>query len=97
MKSLELALASFENKEAVHAYLAEQLDFPDYYGKNLDALYDVLTTEINAPVWVRFDFSGLGDMALVTYYKRMLKVFQDASQEVPEILVTASGIVDNEE
>ena len=30
-------------KENGHDYLAEALDFPDYYGKNLDALYDCLT------------------------------------------------------
>ena len=26
-----------------HDYLKEVLNFPDYYGKNLDALYDCLT------------------------------------------------------
>ena len=26
-----------------HDYLAQMLGFPDYYGKNLDALYDLLT------------------------------------------------------
>ena len=29
-------------KENGHDYLMEALDFPDYYGKNLDALYDCL-------------------------------------------------------
>ena len=29
-------------KKDGHDYLMEALDFPDYYGKNLDALYDCL-------------------------------------------------------
>lgn len=30
-------------KKDGHDYLMEVFDFPDYYGKNLDALYDCLT------------------------------------------------------
>lgn len=32
----------FESAADVHAYLAKHLDFPDYYGNNLDALNDCL-------------------------------------------------------
>ncbi|MDO5814616.1 MAG: barstar family protein [Methanobrevibacter sp.] len=30
-------------KKNGHVYLMEELNLPDYYGKNLDALYDCLT------------------------------------------------------
>ena len=30
-------------KEKSHDYLKKVFDFPEYYGKNLDALYDCLT------------------------------------------------------
>lgn len=32
-----------KNRKEAHTYLQEKLEFPDYYGKNLDALYDCLT------------------------------------------------------
>ena len=31
------------DREQAHRYLAEALDFPAWYGENLDALYDLLT------------------------------------------------------
>lgn len=34
---------TIKDKQTLHAYLKEQCKFPDYYGNNLDALYDVLT------------------------------------------------------
>ena len=39
----ELDGRRLSDKEAAHVYLQEVLPFPDYYGQNLDALYDVLT------------------------------------------------------
>ncbi len=32
-----------QEKDAAHEYLKEVFGFPEYYGKNLDALYDCLT------------------------------------------------------
>ena len=31
------------DRPAAHSHLAERLDLPTYYGRNLDALYDMLT------------------------------------------------------
>ena len=38
-----LDCARLLERQPAHAYLAEALSLPDYYGKNLDALYDCLT------------------------------------------------------
>ena len=40
---LTLDLRTLANPAAIQEYLTEALSFPDYYGKNLDALYDCLT------------------------------------------------------
>lgn len=31
-------------KDVTHAYLKRKFGFPDYYGRNLDALWDLLST-----------------------------------------------------
>lgn len=33
------------SKKEVHKYLKETFNFPDYYGENLDALWDLLSTK----------------------------------------------------
>ena len=44
MHSIKIKFSDFENAKALHEYLRDGLGFPDYYGCNLDALYDVLST-----------------------------------------------------
>ena len=36
----------FDSKLSLHEYLKKELNFPEYYGKNLDALFDLLTERI---------------------------------------------------
>ena len=43
MKQVILDFIQFETKEEVHEFLSQTLGFPEYYGRNLDALYDLLS------------------------------------------------------
>lgn len=43
MKQITLDGNILADAALVHDYLKEQLQFPEYYGKNLDALFDCLT------------------------------------------------------
>ena len=46
--------------EVLHRILKDELDFPDYYGENLNALWDCLTGWIEFPltlVWKNFETS----------------------------------------
>ena len=41
--NIVLNCENLAQRKQAHQYLAQMLNFPDYYGKNLDALFDCLT------------------------------------------------------
>ena len=65
-------------REQAHQYLARMLDFPAYYGRNLDALHDCLT-EVSGRNLVLLGAEALREAG--GYGARILNVFERASQE----------------
>lgn len=43
MKEIVINCANIPTREAFHDLLARELNFPEWYGRNLDALHDCLT------------------------------------------------------
>ncbi|MDE6964620.1 MAG: barstar family protein [Lachnospiraceae bacterium] len=76
------------NRELLHNALAESLSFPNWYGRNLDALYDCLTDfHEEAEIRILHEASlkeNLGNYALL-----LLKVLQEAARANPRIRLTA--------
>ena len=75
------------DRVSAHSHLAERLELPTYYGRNLDALYDVLTdigeeTEIilTAPAAVAEQMGKYGEALLAT--------LQEAAEENPLLMIT---------
>lgn len=63
------------NREAAHKYLQEVLALPDYYGKNLDALYDCLTELQDIYIEIKRPKEAND------YFRRVLRVFHGAEME----------------
>lgn len=42
METIVIDGSQMSGRQAAHQHLAERLSFPGYYGRNLDALYDLL-------------------------------------------------------
>lgn len=68
------------DKAALHDYLAQVLELPAYYGKNLDALYDCLT-EISQPLTLVLPAAALKADYLNGYGAQLAETMQDAASE----------------
>ena len=80
MREVTLDLTRFEEKISLHTYLKETLAFPFYYGANLDALHDELTSETESlRITVCYPTHPRGKM--VDYLPRLLRVFRDAQAQ----------------
>jgi ribonuclease inhibitor len=79
MNIIELNGEDFKTKADFHKILKERLNLPNYYGSNLDALWDCITTDVKLPlkiIWKDFNKSkeNLGDYA---YYA--VTLFREAA------------------
>jgi len=82
----EVILSGFEitSKGALHTHLALELDLPEWYGRNLDALYDCLTDLKNDVRIILPDFPILEEQ-LGRYAQALLSTLKDAAAENPHI------------
>ena len=65
----------------VHDRLSADLGFPDYYGRNLDALWDVLTGDLEGPAMIEIEAAAAGRARLGPDFDRLLEVLKDAATE----------------
>jgi len=70
--------AKMHTRQEAHEEIASAMEFPGYYGKNLDALWDMLTTTRGTAV-IRNVSTMLN--ALGAYGCRIVKTFYDAAEE----------------
>ena len=75
---------SVGNRETLHRVLAAGLQFPDWYGGNLDALYDCLTDLTEETSIILLHSQALAE-TLGTSYGRFCRVLTDAAAENPNL------------
>ena len=75
------------DRPAAHSHLAERLDLPTYYGRNLDALYDVLT-DIGEETQIILEDPAAVVENLGKYGEALLSTMQEAAEENPHLIIT---------
>ena len=74
------------DRVAAHNHLSERLDLPTYYGRNLDALYDVLT-EIGQETELVLNDPGAVAQLMGKYGEALLSTLQEAAENNPKLIV----------
>lgn len=86
MKRIELDIRNIATREALHIYLQYMLDLPAYYGRNLDALNDLLSCESEEMEIVLYA-KGCASEEMQSYLPKLKRAMQDAAQENPRVRV----------
>ena len=80
MKHVILDGESLLTRSDLHKALREGLEFPEWYGNNLDALHDVLT-EYNEETCIELKNPALLDEHLGDYAVYFMRVLRDCMEE----------------
>jgi len=80
MKEIRLNGAEMVDKAATHAYLKRKLTLPEYYGNNLDALWDCLSTDFaQKKIIIRKPEAMIENLG--SYGEAIIKLFQQVAEE----------------
>ena len=91
MREITLDVSGFEDKIPLHRYLKETMDFPFYYGGNLDALFDELSS-ITEPTAITLIYTTRPRGHMAGYTPRLLRVFGDAARQNYNLKLSVKAI-----
>ncbi|REK76710.1 barstar family protein [Paenibacillus paeoniae] len=81
IRTIQLKQSDAEQFSDVHDWLKERLSLPEFYGRNLDALWDSVTGIVPLPlriVWI-------ADTDQAERYTAFVELFQEAADEYEDI------------
>ncbi|MGY0836135.1 barstar family protein [Aerococcus urinaeequi] len=81
MQTLIIDGRDLYGKKELHDYIAKALDFPSYYGANLDALNDMLTSRKEITNIYLLNLDILADHIGSDYTKKFVKLLMDIEEK----------------
>ncbi len=81
VKRCTIAGRAVHSLDELYDELARQLPLPDYFGRNLDALWDVLSTDIEGPVEMVWEDAEHSKRSMGKDYERVVALLNDLTAE----------------
>jgi len=78
---IELRQSEADRYENVHEWLKHELSLPEWYGHNLDALWDCVTGHLQMPLKIRW----IADSEHDERYDAIVEILQEASDHSAQI------------
>ncbi len=86
MRKIAIDADRITDKQSMADYMDEMFSFPEYFGRNLDALADLLSEEEEETL-ITIDHLNLAKICLSDYAYRTLRVLLEAANENPNITI----------
>jgi ribonuclease inhibitor len=80
-RKFTLSGKAIRNLQEFYDEIARKLPFPDYFGRNLDALWDVLTTDIEGPVELVWEDSAASKKSMGKAFDKVSSLLRDLEKE----------------
>ncbi|KIA82357.1 barnase inhibitor [Kaistella solincola] len=81
MKAVYIDFTEIGDYEEFYEQLKEKLELPEFFGDNLDALYDSLTGFVEMPLHIEFVNMGVDQLE---DFEDLLTTLEDADEEVED-------------
>ena len=79
MLKIEIDFENITTKEEFYEVFRSKIELPEYFGDNLDALWDVMTAYLELPLKVRFlNFNN----KKLDFFVSLKELFNDAEREL---------------
>jgi ribonuclease inhibitor len=88
MKKLKLLGKSITSLDEFYGEIAKKLRFPDSFGRNLDALWDVLTTDVQGPLELVWEDSEASKKSMGKDFERVAALLKEVEKERDDFKVT---------
>lgn len=85
MTKMILNLTECKSVLKLHDIIKETFNFPNYYGKNLDALWDCLRGYCSPDTTIYIVGFNTLPQNLYEYTEKIFKIFEDVKQEVKNL------------